>query len=102
MMLNYMQVKEIVLNRIKYICDAIKRSGAVAQINHPYRVSPLGFNNWELADLFDTVEIWNGNFPPCDGRYEKEGQNYKSKMKWFDCLNKGIKLSCTGGTDNHD
>lgn len=99
---NSAKKNEIVAERIKYICDEIKRSGAVAQINHPYSVSTMGFNNWELTDLFDTVEIWNGNFPPCDGRYEKEGQNYKSKMKWFDCLNKGIKLSCTGGTDNHD
>jgi hypothetical protein len=88
--------------RISYIADSIKRAGGLAQINHPYSVSTMGFNYWELASQFDTMEIWNGYFSPLDGRYETEGQNYKSKMKWFDLLNSGLYLAATGGTDNHD
>lgn len=97
---------EIIMDHIRYIADCIKRDGGVAQINHPYSVSTMGFNYWELADLFDTVEIWNGVFNPGDGRHENEtgyqSQNYKSKLKWYELLNGGLYLAATGGTDIHD
>lgn len=99
---NSANVADITKARISYIADSIKRAGGVAQINHPYSVSTMGFNYWELADQFETMEIWNGVFAPLDGRYETDGQNYKSKMKWFELLNKGLYLAATGGTDNHD
>jgi hypothetical protein len=101
---------DIIREHIAYIADTITRSGGVAQINHPFSSSTMGFNYWELADHFDTVEIWNGVFPPGDGRYEPEkeseqGQNYRSKMRWFELLNEvrngGKFLAATGGTDNH-
>jgi hypothetical protein len=92
----------ITKDRISYIAESIKRAGGVAQINHPYSVSTMGFNYWELASQFDTMEIWNGYFAPLDGRYETEGQNYQSKQKWFELLNSGLYLPATGGTDNHD
>ena len=97
---------EIIMDRIRYIAECIKLDGGVAQINHPYSVSTMGFNYWELADLFDTVEIWNGVFNPGDGRYENEtgyqSQNYKSKLKWYELINSGLYLAATGGTDIHD
>jgi hypothetical protein len=102
---------EIIKQRIIYIAESIRRAGGVPQINHPYSSNTMGFNYWEIADYFDTVEIWNGVFVPGDGRYEPEkeseqSQNYSSKLKWFELLN-GVKnggkfLAATGGTDNHD
>jgi hypothetical protein len=99
---NSKQKDQITMDRISYIADSIKRAGGLAQINHPYSVSTMGFNYWQLAKQFDTVEIWNGYFAPLDGRYETDGQNYKSKQKWFELLNSGLYLPATGGTDNHD
>lgn len=104
--------KDVILkDMIRYIADTIKRSGGVAQINHPYSSSTMGFNYWDIADIFDTVEIWNGYFVPGDGRYIGDtlgyaDQNYSAKMKWFELLNNikngGKFLAATGGTDNHD
>lgn len=102
---------QIIKDRISYIGDTIKWAGGVAQINHPYSTSTMGFNYWDVIDSFDTIEIWNGYFFPGDGRYEPEkegyqGQNYRSKMRWFESLNEikngGHFLAATSGTDNHD
>lgn len=95
---------EIIRNRITYIAQEIKRAGGVAQINHPYSSSTMGFNYWDIVEEFDTIEIWNGYFVPGDGRYEGQykEQNFKSKQKWFDLLNEGIYLAATGGSDNHE
>jgi len=104
---------EIIKDRIRYIGDTIRWAGAVAQINHPYSTSTMGFRYWEddVLSCFDTIEIWNGYFIPGDGRYEPEkegyqGQNYRSKVKWFEILNNvkngGPYLAAVAGTDNHD
>ena len=102
---------EIIKERISYIAREIKRAGGVAQINHPYSTSTMGFNYWEIADEFDTIEIWNGVYVPGDGRYEPvtalgRTQNYRAKLKWFELLNEvkngGKFFAGTGGTDNHD
>jgi phage tail protein X len=101
---------DIIKSKIRYIAETIRREGGIAQINHPYSSNTLGFPYWELADCFDTIEIWNGVFHPGDGRYEPEktseqGQNYRSKLKWFELLNEirngGKFIAATGGTDNH-
>lgn len=101
---------EIIKERIIYIANEIRRAGGVPQINHPFSSSTMGFEKyWDVADYFDTIEIWNGVFVPGDGRFEKPTsleQNYKSKMKWFELLNKvkdgGKFFAGTGGTDNHE
>lgn len=100
----------IIKNRIIYIAQEIKRAGGIAQINHPYSTSTMGFNYWEVANHFDTIELWNGVYVPGDGRYESVpasySQNYRTKLKWFELLNEvkngGKFLAATGGTDNHD
>ncbi len=101
----------IIKEKIRYIGETIKWAGGVAQINHPFSTSTMGFSAWDTIDAFDTIEIWNGYFHPGDGRYEPEqvgyqGQNYRSKMKWFELLNEvkngGHFLAATAGTDNHD
>lgn len=101
---------ELIKERIIYIAETIRRNGGIPQINHPYSSNTMGFNYWEIADYFDTIEIWNGVFVPGDGRYEAEEtmyweQNYRSKLKWFELLNEvkngGKFFAATGGTDNH-
>jgi hypothetical protein len=77
------------------------RSGALAQINHPFAVSVLGFNYWEIIDEFDTIEIWNGLYQT------NRNENLEAKLKWFDIINGYIVgenkfLPATGGSDNHN
>lgn len=102
---------ELIKEKIRFIANAIQRSGGISQINHPYSASTMGFNYWDVAENFDTIEIWNGYFVPGDGRYIGETiggleQNYSAKLKWFEILNQikegGKFLPATGGTDNHD
>ncbi len=107
---------QIVRDKIKYIADCITRVGGVAQMNHPYSVTTMGMANWidaadyEVFDMYDTMEIWNGYFCPPDGAYftteNSMNQNYSSKLLWYKLLN-GMKdghrfHAATGGTDNHD
>lgn len=100
---------------LEYIADCIRRIGGVAQINHPYSVTTMGMSNWventdyALFDLFDTIEIWNGYFVPCDGLFTTQtsvNQNYSAKLLWYDLLNQMRQghtfHAATGGTDNHD
>lgn len=105
------ELDQIIKDKIVYIADTIRREGGVPQINHPYSSNTMGFNYWEIADHFDTIEIWNGVFVPGDGRYESDNpsqqeQNYRSKIKWFELLNEvrngGKFFAATGGTDNHE
>lgn len=102
---------EALKEKIIYIAQQIREAGGVPQINHPYSTRDMGFHYWEIADYFDTIEIWNGVFVPGDGRYESEDpnnleQNYRSKLKWYELLNEvkngGKFHAATGGTDNHN
>ena len=57
----------------------------------------MGMANWidsgdyEVFDLYDTMEIWNGYFCPPDGaRFTTENsmnQNYSAKLLWYKLLN---------------
>ncbi|MFA5006686.1 MAG: CehA/McbA family metallohydrolase [Candidatus Izemoplasmatales bacterium] len=78
----------------------IVRSGGIAQVNHPFASSLLGFHLWELVEEFDTYEIWNGLYEP------NMNENLAAKEYWFELLNRHaageIKyLPATGGSDNH-
>jgi len=78
----------------------IVRSGGIAQVNHPFAASLLGFHYWEIVEEFDTIEIWNGLYEP------NANENLAAKEKWFELLNLHaageIKyLAATGGSDNH-
>lgn len=109
------QKLDYIHENIAYIADCIRRIGGIAQINHPYSVTTMGMTNWverddyALFDLFDTIEIWNGYFVPCDGIFTTEtsvNQNYSAKLLWYELLNQmrhGHSFhGATGGTDNHD
>ncbi len=113
---NSKEKMSIVRDKIKYIADCITRVGSVAQMNHPYSVTTMGMANWieaddyEVFDMYDTMEIWNGYFCPPDGAISETensmNQNYSSKLLWFKLLNAmrdGHAFhAATGGTDNHD
>lgn len=101
--------------KIKYLADCIIRIGGIAQINHPYSTTTMGTMNWidatdyEILDLYDTIEIWNGYFCPPDGLFSDRNsmnQNTSSKLLWYGLLNQmknGHAFhAATGGTDNHD
>lgn len=107
---------QIVREKILYIADCITRVNGIAQMNHPYSTTTMGMANWiasddyEVFDMFDTMEIWNGYFCPPDGaRFTTENsmnQNYSAKLLWYSLLNQmrnGHPFhAATGGTDNHD
>ena len=113
---NSKEKMQIVREKIQYIADCITRVGGVAQMNHPYSSTTMGMANWiamndyEVYDLYDTMEIWNGYFCPPDGALfttqNSMNQNYSSKLLWFSLLNamkQGHPFhAATGGTDNHD
>ncbi|MBQ4551919.1 MAG: CehA/McbA family metallohydrolase [Clostridia bacterium] len=107
---------QIVREKIKYIADCITRVGSVAQMNHPYSTTTMGMANWidandyEVFDMYDTMELWNGYFCPPDGALfdtqNSMNQNYSAKLLWYGLLN-AMKdghafHAITGGTDNHD
>ena len=107
---------QIVREKIKYIADCITRVNGVAQMNHPYSTTTMGMANWidsndyEVFDMYDTMEVWNGYFCPPDGALftteNSMNQNYSSKLLWYKLLNamkEGHPFhAITGGTDNHD
>ncbi len=113
---NSAEKMQIVRDKIKYIADCITRVGGVAQMNHPYSVTTMGMANWidaadyDVFDMYDTMEIWNGYFCPPDGAISTTqnamNQNYSSKLLWYSLLNamkEGHAFhAATGGTDNHD
>lgn len=86
---------------IRSMMEEVVRSGAIAQINHPFATSNLGFDYWEILEEFDTIEIWNGLYEP------NANENIAAKLKWFELLNgyaagENKFLPATGGSDNHD
>jgi len=113
---NSAEKMQIVRDKIKYIADCITRVGSVAQMNHPYSTTTMGMANWidsndyEVFDMYDTMEIWNGYFCPLDGALftteNSMNQNYSAKLLWYKLLNamkEGHAFhAATGGTDNHD
>lgn len=113
---NSAEKMQIVREKIKYIADCITRVGGVAQMNHPYSTTTMGMANWldandyEVFDMYDTMEVWNGYFCPPDGALfttqNSMNQNYTSKLLWYSLLNamkEGHPFhAITGGTDNHD
>lgn len=89
------------MEEIRSMMEEVVRSGAIAQINHPFATSNLGFDYWEILDEFDTIEIWNGLYEP------NANENLAAKLKWFELLNgysagENKFFPATGGSDNHD
>ncbi len=100
---NYSSVVDIDVSNgaadIQRIIDEVRKDGdALLQINHPMR-GEFAFEDWALAEEFDTMEVWNGkSMPP----YVEGDANCLTKQKWYSMLNAGIYLPATAGSDNHD
>lgn len=84
---------------IRRIIDTVRQDAdAVLQINHPVRPE-FSFEDWSLAEQFDTIELWNGkSMPP----YVAGSPNEQTLQKWYELLNDGVYLPATAGSDNHD
>ncbi|UUX35151.1 CehA/McbA family metallohydrolase [Fundicoccus culcitae] len=71
---------------------------ALLQVNHPLRDN-FKFEDMEMIERFDLIEVWNGKaLPP----YVEGDSNEQTKLYWFDLLNEGIFIPMTAGSDNHD
>lgn len=81
---------------IERITRDAKDRNALIQVNHPTLTDKMGFNNWELIDRFNMMEIWNGKGIPNDST------NKQAQDKWFNMLNQGFYIPATCGSDNHD
>ena len=85
------------------IGNDIKNLGGVSIINHPNNEfdQNIKFKYWdneEVVNTFDGVEVWNGSFPiGIDGFLNNE-----SFTSWYEHLSKGNKLAAVAGTDAHD
>ena len=84
---------------VERIIETVRQDAdAILQINHPVRPE-FQFEDWSLAQKFDTMELWNGkSMPP----YVAGTPNAQTLQKWYELLNAGIYLPATAGSDNHD
>lgn len=84
----------------KRITDDIKKSGGLAQINHPCDSSRS--TSWnpaynDMLSIFETMEIWNGSRPMIKG-----SSNYKAYELWRTLLKEGTFIPATTGSDTHN
>jgi hypothetical protein len=82
------------------IADEIKRSGGLAQLNHPRDgEKALSWNPAfdDILNIFETMEIWNGSAPMLSG-----SSNDKALELWQNCMKNGIFIPATAGSDTHN
>lgn len=82
------------------ITDEIKENGGLAQINHPRDLQKA--ISWnpdfeDMLDIFETMEIWNGSNPMMSG-----STNDAARDLWHRCMQKGLFLPATTGSDTHN
>jgi hypothetical protein len=79
-------------NLIRKYIDKVHQDGGLCIINHPFYAKG-GANNFEFdPNLFDGIEIWNGNWDKQD----------ELALNWWDSLLKeGKKLFAIGASDTH-
>lgn len=78
----------------------IKEAGGLAQLNHPRDLSvSISWNPdfYDMIDIFESMEIWNGSNPMCDGT-----TNAEAVKLWIDLLNQGRYIPATSGSDTHN
>lgn len=85
---------------IRRIVDEVRKDNdAYLQVNHPIRNDQFDFQDWDMIEAFDGIEVWNGkSMPP----YVEGEPNHMTLQKWYELLNEGIYLPATAGSDNHD
>ncbi len=91
---------EYLRNEFVRITDEIKENGGLAQINHPrdlQRAISWNPNFEDMLDIFETMEIWNGSNPMMSG-----STNDAARDLWHRCMQKGLFLPATTGSDTHN
>jgi hypothetical protein len=91
---------DIPIDEIAEIASEVSRSGALVTVNHPTASGELGFYFWDIIDLYDGIEIWNGLY------VTNRNQNATAKAKWFELLEEYRAgnlpfIAATSGADNH-
>ena len=82
------------------IVKEIKDEKGLAQLNHPRDLqTAISWNPkfYDMIDIFDTVEIWNGSNPQMSG-----STNDKAYKLWDELLKKGTYIPATTGSDCHN
>lgn len=91
---------EFLRSEFRRITKEIKESDGLAQLNHP-RDNSVSIswnpNFYDMIDIFDTIEIWNGSNPMYYGT-----TNEKAAILWRDLLEKGLYRPATTGSDTHN
>jgi hypothetical protein len=82
------------------ITKEIKEAGGMAQLNHPRDRSIS--NSWnpnfyDMLDIFDTMELWNGATPMLPGT-----SNCQTFDLWRDLLDNNRYIPATTGSDTHN
>lgn len=82
------------------ITKEIKEAGGLAQLNHPRDRSIS--NSWnpnfyDMIDIFDTMELWNGATPMHSGT-----SNWQTLNLWRDLLDNNRYIPVTSGSDTHN
>ncbi|WP_029233174.1 CehA/McbA family metallohydrolase [Butyrivibrio sp. VCB2006] len=91
---------EYMRNEFVRITDEIKENGGLAQINHPRDLQKsISWNPdfEDMLDIFETMEIWNGSNPMMTG-----STNDAAFELWNRCLQRGLFLPATTGSDTHN
>lgn len=87
-------------NEFQRIVQQIKDTNGLAQLNHPRDLSvSISWNPdfYDMIDIFETVEIWNGSNPMLPG-----STNDMAYKLWVELLKQGKYIPATTGSDTHN
>jgi hypothetical protein len=87
-------------NEFYTITSCIKELSGLPQLNHPRdRQEAISWNPkfYDMIDIFETIEIWNGSNPMTAG-----STNYEAYGLWKELLMEGRFIPATSGSDTHN
>lgn len=91
---------EYLRNEFVRITDVIREKGGLPQLNHPRDLQvAISWNPdfYDLTDIFETVEIWNGSAPMYFGSTDAMAGDF-----WRMLLDEGRFIPATTGSDCHN
>ena len=91
---------EFLRNEFRRVTTQIKELGGLPQINHPRDLSvsiSWNPNFYDMIDIFETMEIWNGSNPMMAG-----STNDLAYKLWLTLMQRGLLLPATTGSDTHN
>ena len=91
---------EYLRNEFLRITNRMKELGGLPQLNHPRdHQKAISWNPayYDMIDIFETIEIWNGSNPMMEGT-----PNSEAGQLWVDLLEAGMYIPATTGSDTHN